>query len=171
MKFFVFVLLAVLVLVPVVDRHVQRKAIRDKAALSAIYNRLIPLDAEDLAEGGLLEAVREHVAEFHAYLPDLKPFEEIFGPDQASYTVRFEGREYVIYDEKTPEGASWHRAAWAFFDIINRQLEEIGSAYTFYAISGGNDLSGVFLNQFEYDFLMKKSKENDRPYKPELDRP
>ena len=85
-----------------------------------------------------------------------------------SYSVESQGQDYIIYspDLEDSEGQCWGRATFAFFDIVNKQLE--GSTHRFYAFYGGNDLGGMFLKKEEYDAAIKSYKnKKDWPYLPE----
>ena len=79
------------------------------------------------------------------------------------------GRDYFIYGGNDQE-ESWGRAAFALFDIVNRQLE--GTKYRLFAINGGNDLSGIFLT-VEQAEAARRSLPNrqDWPYLPVLKGP
>lgn len=109
------------------------------------YDKLVHLDAEDLAETGVREAYDRLLPELRKYVPNPAPIEEQIDSDTPRYAVRCAGTEYVISSPQLGEenGGSWCRATVAFFEIVNRQL--VGSAYRFYAINGGNDLGGMFL--------------------------
>ena len=89
------------------------------------YDEMILLDAEDLGEGGVGTAYEEEI------MPALQrlgvnpvEIEEELDPDASSYTVIAPGKTYVIYspDMDMSEGQNWGKAAFALFDIVNRQL-------------------------------------------------
>lgn len=109
------------------------------------YELLIYLDAENLAEAGIGEAYEQLLPELRKYAPHPALVEEVIGHNAGRYSVRCGGKEYAIYGPGLSEesGGSWGRATAAFFAIVNEQLA--GSAYRFYAVSGGNDLGGLFL--------------------------
>lgn len=111
------------------------------------YNKMLRLDAEDLAEGGILRAyepVREILSQ---YVAEPAEIQELVDDGKPSYAVRCREQQYVIYSPALPddEGQSWGRASYAFFKIVNDQLTK--SEYRLYAINGGNDLGGMFLTQ------------------------
>jgi hypothetical protein len=99
---------------------------------SADHGRLhLFADAEDLAEGGVGEAVKELAPTFLGLgvLFDEDIEEEI---DERRYVVRVEGREYVIYDDPGP--VEMWALAWArTFRILNDILEADGSDMRAYA--------------------------------------
>lgn len=136
------------------------------------YNRMLRLDAEDLAEGGIRRAyqpVREILSQ---YLTEPAEIQEVVDDDKPSYSVRCRGQEYVIYSPELPndEGQSWGRAAHAFFGIVNDQL--VKSEYRLYAINGGNDLGGMFLTQAECEAARKSlPRKEDWPYLPTSEHP
>ncbi len=60
---------------------------------------------------------------------------------------------------------NWGNATFALFDIVNRQLED--TPYRFYAIYGGNDLSGMFLTEEACDeAILSLPRKMDWPYLP-----
>jgi len=112
------------------------------------YDQVVHLDAEDLAEQGILSA-------YQALLPRLKQFTdspievtEEMDHDSGTYTVCCEGLRFAISFPDDPDDDSWIRATVAFFDIVNANLRK--SSHKFYALYGGNDLCGIFLTQQEY---------------------
>ena len=136
------------------------------------YNRMLRLDAEDLAEGGIRRAyqpVREILSQ---YLTEPAEIQEVVDDDKPSYSVRCREQEYVIYSPALPddEGQSWGRATHAFFRIVNDQL--VRSEYRLYAINGGNDLGGMFLTQAECEAARKSlPRKEDWPYLPTSEHP
>jgi len=136
------------------------------------YNRMLRLDAEDLAEGGIRRAyqpVREILSQ---YLTEPAEIQEVVDDDKPSYSVRCREQEYVIYSPALPddEGQSWGRATHAFFRIVNDQL--VRSEYRLYAINGGNDLGGMFLTQGECEAARKSlPRKEDWPYLPTSEHP
>ena len=146
------------------------------AGFTLDYDQSIHLDAEDLAEGGIGEAYRTRV------LPRLRQYVTLGGPienvidqlsgDHSRYVVRAGDREHVVYSSEidTSAGESWGRAAVALFTIVNDQLE--GSTHRFYAIGGGNDLSGMFLTPSEAESARRAlTDKTDWPYLPVLEDP
>lgn len=131
------------------------------------YDRLIHLDAEDLAETGIRDGYEALLPELRKYVPQPAKVEEVIDSDTPSYSVECGKKEYRIFGPELDEesGHSWGRAAFAFFSIVNDQLA--GREYRFYAINGGNDLGGMFLTpaqaQAAQDSLPNRS---DWPYMP-----
>lgn len=107
------------------------------------YERLIPLDAESLAETGIGEAYNELLPELRKFVAQPAPVEEFIDDETPRYSVLCGGKEYAIYGPELPEKQSWGRATVSFFDLVNGQLAE--TAYRLYAICGGHDLGGMFL--------------------------
>ena len=119
------------------------------------YDKMLYLDSEDLAEGGVLRAyqpIREVLSRFIAEPAEIQ---EVVDNDKWSYTVRYREQENVIYSPALPEdeGQSWGRATYTFFKIVNDQLAQ--SEYRLYAIDGGEDLRGIFLTQAECEQARK----------------
>jgi hypothetical protein len=110
------------------------------------YDQWIHLDAENLAEGGISEAYRSLIPELQKYVQEPAVLEELIDNDTPRYSVKCGEREFPICGPELAEESgenSWGRATFAFFAIVNDQLES--SAYRFYAINGDNDLGGMFL--------------------------
>jgi hypothetical protein len=121
----------------------------------------IPLDAENLAEMGMVAAydvVAEEARKRYGVLFD--DFSERTEDETASYFVTFQGCEHHI--------DSWEKAAMVLFDVVNRQIKHL--PVRFYALNGGNDLHGIFLTPGAYDKAWADTdRVQDRPYLPDLD--
>jgi len=100
------------------------------------YDKMLFLDAEDLAESGIKEAYQSILKVLGRYVPEPAQVHEVVDNDAPSYVVRCADREYVIYSPALPEeeGQGWGTATHAFFKIVNDQLTE--SEYRLYAING-----------------------------------
>jgi hypothetical protein len=136
------------------------------------YDKMILLDAEDLAEAGIKRAYDALVPEIKRYNPSCRELQEILDNDAPRYVVRCGGGEHVIYSPELPddEGQSWGRAAHAFFSIVNGQLTQ--TEYRLYAINGGNDLGGIFLTQAQCEASRQAlPRRQDWPYLPALEHP
>ena len=136
------------------------------------YGKMIPLDAEALAEGGIKKAYDSLVRHLRQHAPEVAEIQELFDNDAPSYVVRCRGLEYLIYSPATPEkeGQSWGKATHALFKIINDQLTN--SDYRLYAIHGGNDLGGMFLTHGECAEARRSlRRKEDWPYLPTLEHP
>src|SRR5689334_5664851 len=103
------------------------------------YSKLIALDAEELAEGGIKAAYDSLAAYLSRYVSSIADVRESINYQEPSYTVQSGGQEYVIHSPELPDdaGESWGRATYALFQLVNAQLTK--SEYRFYAINGGND--------------------------------
>jgi len=137
------------------------------------YEKMIFLDAEALAEGGIGEKYSCDVAPaLSQYVSTTADINETFDTSNGSYVVESQGQTYVIFSPgmDISEGQNWGNAMFALFDIVNCQLRE--SDYEFYAINGGNDLGGMFLT---HDIYMQATKEyknrSDWSYLPKLEHP
>lgn len=136
------------------------------------YDKWIHLDAEGLAEGGILSTYQHLRGVLSHYVPEPAVIEEILDDEGASYTVRCLDQRYEIYSPVLPgdEGESWGRATYAFFKIVNDQLAK--SEYRFFAINGGNDLGGMFLTEAECEAARKNlPRKEDWPYLPTAEHP
>ena len=134
--------------------------------MSLDYDKLIFLDAENLAEAGIREAYDSLLPELRKYVPLPAQIEEVINNDKGSYAVKSGAKEFVIYapDLDYQGGESWGRATVAFFTIVNDQL--VHSGYQFYAINGGNDLGGMFLTPEEVAAAQNALPKIDWPYLP-----
>lgn len=115
------------------------------------YDHAIPLDAEALAEQGVLSAYRALLPRLEKYSVAPLEVNEVLSDDGLSYTVAAGGRQFVIWEvlengKQNSDG--WERATVAFFQIVNASLS--ASTHHFYAINGGNDLFGMFLSKQEF---------------------
>ncbi len=136
------------------------------------YDSLIILDAENLAECGIKDAYETLLPELVRYVAKPAQITELIENDATRYAVTCEGTEYVIYapELSDDEGQSWGRATWALFDMVNKQLSQ--SSHRFYAISGGNDLGGMFLTPEEVGKARQSyERKSDWPYLPKSEHP
>jgi hypothetical protein len=136
------------------------------------YQKMLILDAEDLAEAGIRKAYESTLPTLRQYLPEPAQVQEVVDTDAPSYLVRCPGQDYIIYSPALPEDGTelWGRATRAFFQIINDQL--IKSEYRLYAINGGNDLGGMFLSQPVCAAARKSlPRKEGWPYLPTLEHP
>jgi hypothetical protein len=136
------------------------------------YEKMILLDAEDLAEQGIAGAYNELLPELTKYVEQPVALEELLDSDLPSYKIRCNQDEYLIYSGNEPgtEDESWGRATYFFFLIVNKQLS--GASVRFYAVNGGNDLGGLFLTPQEAQSAQAAlPRKSDWPYLPELSDP
>ena len=136
------------------------------------YNKLINLDAEELAEGGVRDAYLSILPQLRQFVPEPAEVLELAEPSAQSYLVKCQGVEYLIYSPNIPgdEGEIWGRATHALFKIINDQLAK--SEYRLFAINGGNDLGGMFLTQCEVENARRSLlRKEDWPYLPTSEHP
>jgi hypothetical protein len=142
------------------------------AAQELDYDKLVFLDAESLAEGGIKEAYETLRPLLSGYVETPAPIEEFLDHEVPRYSVRFAGRDFVIYSPELDdaEGQSWGRATYAFFTIVNSQLAS--SSHRFFAINGGNDLAGMFLTPQQVEAARATlPRKSDWPYRPTLEHP
>jgi hypothetical protein len=129
--------------------------------------RLVFLDAEQLAEDGIIDVLFEigpHLRQRGVTVRSL----DVDESDGSSYVVRVNGTVYTVY---TPDQAedSWGFALETFVRIVNDLLPD-QTEDRFYAIGGGNDGSGIFLPPeiLPYFDAMDPS---GRPYVPTRETP
>ena len=142
---------------------------------SGVYGesgRLFPADAEDLAEGGVGDFLREIEPFLRQQGVTLSQVEDRFGED--SYGVVVNGKTYLIYDaqelQRTQQelGLSWGLSTMRSFALVNGLLADAGSGERLYAVNGGNDLFGFFLTPELHDVIRSHpdATPRDRPYVP-----
>lgn len=171
----VLVLCYIAVVTAVVAGCGRRKSQADSQASKDVldYDKMVLLDAEDLGEGSIGSSYKADVVPvLKQYVTSPAEVTEQLDPKGNSYKVICQGQAYVVYspDMDLSQGQNWGNATFALFDIVNRQLQ--GSSVRFYAINGGNDLGGMFLDQQTYDRALKSlSRKQDRPYLPRPEPP
>jgi hypothetical protein len=133
------------------------------------YDHLVPLDAEALAETGIKSAYQELIPALKKHIASPAPITEQIDSDAPSYSVVCQGVTYHIYGPGDHE-QSWGKAAFALFDIVNRQLAN--TRYRLFAISGGHELGGILLTVEEAQAARKSIKaRSDWPYLPASEAP
>lgn len=134
------------------------------------YDQVLFLDAEALAEEGINDAYKELEAKLSVHIKNPVPVVEQLDHDLPSYAVICEGVRYPIFGPDLAPDQSWNLATYAFFQIVNKQLQHLD--VKFYALYSGNDLSGIFLTTKQYELAVKSSKDkSEQPYLPKLDIP
>lgn len=130
--------------------------------------KMIPLDAEDLAEMGIKSNVIKMTKEHPKLLPEVIDVKENIGEQSSTYEVVYKDVVYKIFDANSHSASkvsdSWTAATAAFFKIINMNIKN--KNVKFYAIMGGNDLHGAFLTNAEYKKIKKVSMSDEMPYLP-----
>lgn len=125
---------------------------------------IVLLDAEELAEEGILEAYQQLHPQLRRYAASDIDIAEEVDADEASYSVFADGKRYDIYGEGVEEDA-WILATIAFFDIVNASLAH--ADHRFYALYGGNDLAGIFLTDAQFQLARQSiARHADRPWVP-----
>lgn len=136
------------------------------------YSRAIHLDAEALAEQGMVEGYSKVLPELKAYVSSPLVLTDKVDTDQGFYTVFVAGSAQRIFPSPLGgnEYESWGVATAALFDFVNRQL--VAAPVKFYALNSGNDLTGIFLTQQQAEAARKALKRrSDWPYLPTMQAP
>ena len=124
------------------------------------------IDAEELIEGSfssLYDDVREKLIK-HGIELEEDCIEEDVDTSEGVTTINYNDQEYILCNNDIED--SWERGAYVFFMIINSQIYD--KNLKFYAVNGGNDLSGILLKKSEVARLMKSFPDDeDLPYIPE----
>jgi hypothetical protein len=143
----------------------QKKA--DDVESPLDYDKLVILDAEDLAEQGMGSAYKDLLPELSEHVEHPARLEEFIDEKLGSYAIRCNGVEHIVYSPSLPgsDEQSWGRATHLFFKLVNDQLAD--AEVRFYAINGGNDLGGMFLTPAEVKAAQAAlPKKSDWPYLP-----
>ena len=146
--------------------------ISNPGASALDYDRLVILDAETLAEGGIGQAYEQLKPFLGLYVEFPAEIAEALDSNPPGYSVTCSGITYTIYSPAIhdPDDGAWGRATHALFTLINTQLE--GSDVGFYAINGGNDLGGMFLTSHQVRAARESlANKTDWPYLPTLEHP
>jgi hypothetical protein len=136
------------------------------------YSRAIHLDAEALAEQGVVEAYSRLLPELKTYVVSPLALREKVDTDRGIYTVSVDSYTQRIFPSPLGgnEHESWGVATAALFEIVNRQL--VAMPVKFYALNNGNDLMGIFLTEHQADSARKALKRrSDWPYLPTMHAP
>ena len=128
------------------------------------YDEVVLLDAEELAEQGILEAYEQLHPQLRQYdASDLDIAEEV-DADGTAYAVLADEKRYDIRGDGV-EGDAWALATVALFDIVNASLAN--STHKFYALYGGNDLAGIFLSDEQFHMARQSiERRSQRPWIP-----
>jgi hypothetical protein len=133
------------------------------------YSRAIHLDAEALAEQGMVEGYSRLLPELKAYVVSPLVLREKVETDRGIYTVFVDSSAQRIFPSPLggDEHESWGVATAALFEIVNRQL--VAASVKFYALNSGNDLMGIFLTEHQAEAARKALKHrSDWPYLPTM---
>ena len=129
------------------------------------YDLAVTLDAEDLAELGVLtayEALTPHLVALGVRPADVT---HTIDPHIPEYSVECSGSSYLIQGPGLDADSAWGLATFALFDIVNRQLA--GTDARFFAINGGNDLFGIFMTPQQAERACASlPRKQDWPYLP-----
>ncbi|HZQ48490.1 MAG TPA: hypothetical protein VFC07_15850 [Verrucomicrobiae bacterium] len=135
------------------------------------YDKMIILDAEDLAEQGIAAAYQKLLPELSKHVEQPAIVQDMIDSEMPGYKVLCNGKEYVIYSANEPESQdeSWGRATYFLFLIVNEQLA--GTNFRFYAVNGGNDLGGFFLTPEQVKVAQAAlPRKTDWPYIPKMEK-
>jgi len=136
------------------------------------YDQIIHLDAESLAEQGILAAYTNLSVHLAPYAPTPLEVTEVMDSDGLGYTVHAGEQRFVIWEVNNgaQNDDGWERATVAFFQIVNARLGN--SSHRFYALNGGNDLFGIFLTEEEFAAArLAIPKRSDWPWMPDSAQP
>jgi hypothetical protein len=128
---------------------------------------VVLLDAEELAEGGILEAYEQLHPQLRQYTSEEVDIAEEVDADGAAYTVFADEKRYDIRGERVKEDP-WVLATIAFFEIVNAGLAHATHRfYALYALYAGNDLAGVFLTEAQFQAAWQSiARPFERPWVP-----
>jgi hypothetical protein len=134
------------------------------------YEQVVHLDAEDLAEQGIQSAYAALLPQLLRYTTAPLEITQEVDTDAGAYAVCAGGSRYEIWASAIDPNDGWARATAAFFTIVNASL--VKSEHKFYALYGGNDLSGLFLTADECLLARRAIKRRSYwPYIPVMEAP
>ena len=140
----------------------RRDSLREQVAQDGnwtISARVVHLDAENLAEGGMIAALFDIGTKLTVRSVLIERLEEQFDEERHSLIVN-DSTFVVRADEDR-----WLAATVAFFEALNFLLRENRSGERAYALYGGNDLHGVFLTPMMLDVIKTHTNnEKEQPY-------
>jgi hypothetical protein len=142
-------------------------------AIFSDSHRFFMADAEDLAEGGVGQFLRE-VSPFLASQGVTLPAIEDDRSEDGGYVVRVGSVAHQMYDAAELErdsgdegGLTWGLSTVRGFRIVDQLLAAAGSAERTYAVNGGNDLFVMFLTPEIHRVIMAQpdASQRDGPYR------
>ena len=134
------------------------------------YEQVVHLDAEDLAEQGIQSAYIDLLPQLRHYTKAPLEVTEEIDSALGSYAVLAGGTRYEIWGSGLDTNDGWARASVTFFSIVNASLCQ--SPHKFYALYGGNDLSGVFFTSEQYSLARQAiERRSNWPYLPVMEPP
>lgn len=147
------------------DRREALLPLVESEGIGALYlsDRLVHLDAEALAEGGMFDTLLKigpHLRMRGVSIRSMSVIEETPG-----YVIEVNGIRYEVYSKREAD-RSWELATETFVRLVNDLLSSEGRD-RFYALNSGNDLSGFFLPPEVLPFFIAGDVQvSDRPYTP-----
>ena len=160
------------------EQHERRRRAFLEQGWNALFNgpphRMNPADAEDLAKGGVGEFVTL-IAPFlraeRVRLPVIRDDHSTNG-----YTVWAGEEPHVMYSREEmardnihdEPGLTWGLSVARSFKLVNSWLAGARSSERLYAVSGGNDVFGIFLTPELFQLIRKHpdASPEDSPYEP-----
>lgn len=148
--------------------------LRDAVAvdgINALYgsNRVIFLDAENLAEEGFVSSLKEAAEIFSERGFQISSAEE-FETSDGGRDVEVNGKRYRLYDHEDlvrGDDLIWTRPGLAFWQVVSDNIAP-NETERFYLLGSANDLSGIFLPEQVYRYWVESAEvaPKDRPYVP-----
>ena len=126
--------------------------------------RLMHLDAEELAEGGIFDALMRNGPKFVSRGASVVQFRQ--SCNDAGYEIEINHRNFKIYDGSEMQDC-WGLASASFFEIANFLLEGNRCGDRAYALYGGNDLHGVLMSSQMFETIVQNTTDaRELPYEP-----
>jgi hypothetical protein len=132
-------------------------------------NRVMFLDAENLAEEGFVSTLRGISQSLELRGFEISDAEEIETSD-GGREVKVNGKRYRLYDHDDitrEDDLLWTRPGLAFWQVVSENIAP-GESERFYLLGSANDLSGIFLPERVYRYWVDSPEvaPKDRPYVP-----
>lgn len=129
------------------------------------YAEALDLDAERLAELGMIEVYDEIEPVITSLGGKPDSFREIADPDTGAYAIEHRGTIHAVSGGNIDPYQGQGNAAALFFEIVNRSMA--GTKHRLYALGHGNDMQGVFLTKPQFDLAVRLYKDTkNAPFVP-----
>jgi len=153
------------VISPTLTQAAMNEALQTGYLFSGETQREYSADAEDLAEGGVLDLLGKMKSFLTREGIDVSKVTQDFNIG-GSYSVTMNGEEYEMYSQEELETQDiWFLTTVRALSMVNTQLARVGSGERLYYLYGGNDTIAVFLTPVMYDTIVASAalETHDKP--------
>jgi len=142
-------------------------AVRTGHLFAGSTNRDFMADAEDLAEGGVLECLEQCRPFLDRQGLHIESAREEIGEDDG-YSVWINDERFWMYTEEELGPDCWVLTTNRMLTMLNTLLEAAGSKERAFTLEGGNDQQLVFLTKAQYEAIRRSPAipERNKPEAP-----